>query len=130
MYAAGWVERTYAECLRRAEGLLFEGERVLVDASFREEAQRRAFLEAAARWGVPGLFLLCQAEPGVVRERPAGRRDDASDADWSIHLKSAEAWEEPGCPTGSVLRAVPTGGTREQACDLALAVLRGEGLSA
>ena len=51
VYAAEWTERTYVECLRRAEGLLFEGKRVLVDANFRQEAQRRAFLEAASRWG-------------------------------------------------------------------------------
>src|SRR5262249_13214037 len=28
IYTAAWSDRTYAECLRRAEALLFEGERV------------------------------------------------------------------------------------------------------
>src|SRR5262249_27518035 len=60
IYAPEWTERTYAECLRRAEARLFEGERVLVDASFRFEANRRQFLEAAVRWGVSAVFLLCQ----------------------------------------------------------------------
>ena len=54
IYAPEWTERTYAECLRRAEALLFEGERVLVDASFREEAKRRPFLEAADAVGRAG----------------------------------------------------------------------------
>jgi predicted kinase len=48
IYTPAWTERTYAECLVRAEKLLFEGNRVVVDASFGEEAQRRAFLGAAA----------------------------------------------------------------------------------
>ena len=124
IYTAEWTERTYAECLRRAEGLLFEGERVLVDANFREEAWRRAFLEAATRWGVPGGLLLCQAEPDVVRERLASRRDDASDADWPVYLKAVETWEEPGPRTRSALQTVSTGGSVERALSQAADVLR------
>jgi len=124
IYTAGWTERTYAECLRRAEGLLFEGERVLVDANVREEARRRAFLEAATRWGVPGLFVLCQAEPDVVRKRLASRRDDASDADWPIYLKAVETWEEPGPRTRSAVLTVSTGGTVEAALSQAADALR------
>ena len=124
IYAAEWTERTYAECLRRAEGLLFEGERVLVDANFREEAWRRAFLEAATRWGVPGGLLLCQAEPDVVRERLASRRDDASDADWPVYLKAVETWEEPGPRTRSALQTVSTGGSVEAALSQAADALR------
>ncbi len=124
IYTAEWTERTYAECLRRAEGLLFEGKRVLVDANFREEARRRAFLEAAARGGVPGTFLLCQAEPDVVRQRLASRRGDASDADWPVYLKAAEIWEAPGPRTRSVLQTVPTGGSVEHMLSQAVEFLR------
>jgi aminoglycoside phosphotransferase family enzyme/predicted kinase len=124
MYAAEWTERTYAECLRRTEGLLFEGERVLVDANFREEAWRRAFLEAATRWGVPGGLLLCQAAPDVVRERLASRRDDASDADWSVYLKAVETWEEPGPRTRAALQTLSTGGSVERALSQAADALR------
>ena len=53
IYTAEWTKRTYAECLRRAEELLYSGERVLVDANFREENQRRMFLDSALRCGVP-----------------------------------------------------------------------------
>src|SRR6185312_13485577 len=88
IYTAEWTERTYAECLRRAEGLMFEGKRALVDANFRDEAWRRAFLEAAIRLGVPGAFLLCEADPAVVAERLARRRGDASDADWPVYVKA------------------------------------------
>src|SRR5262249_55631567 len=37
IYTPEWTDRTYAECLRRAEAELFEGRRVLVDASFAAE---------------------------------------------------------------------------------------------
>lgn len=124
IYAAEWTERTYAECLRRAEGLLFEGERVLVDANFREEAWRWAFLEAATRWSVLGGLLLCQAEPDVVRDRLASRRDDASDADWPVYLRAVETWEEPGPRTRSALQTVSTGGSVEAAFSQAANALR------
>jgi predicted kinase len=123
IYTAEWTERTYAECLRRAEGLLFEGKRVLVDANFREEAWRRAFLEAATRFGVPGAFLLCRAEPNVVRERLASRGEDASDADWPIYLKAVATWEKPGPVTQPVLHELAAEGSREQTLGQALEVL-------
>src|SRR5262249_54499476 len=37
IYSSAWTDRTYAECLDRAEKLLFQGKRVIVDATFREE---------------------------------------------------------------------------------------------
>ncbi len=128
LYTPEWNERTYAECLRRAEALLFEGRRVVVDASFREEAQRRAFLEAAARWKVPGVFLLCQVEPSVARRRMAQRVNDASDADWSIYLQAAEAWEAPQPRTQSALRQINASGTRAETLDRALTILVEAGL--
>ncbi len=128
IYTPEWNERTYAECLRRAEALLFEGRRVVVDASFREEARRFAFLEAAARWKVPGLFLLCQVEPDVARQRLAQRMTDASDADWSIYLQAAEAWEATQPRTQSALRQINASGTRAETLDRALAILVEAGL--
>jgi predicted kinase len=128
IYTAEWTERTYAECLRRAEGLLFEGNRVLVDANFREDRHRRAFLKAAIRWGVPGAFLLCQVGPEVVRTRLANRRGEVSDADWSVYRRAAQAWEEPGPLTRSVLRTINTDGTREHVLDTTVAIIQHLGL--
>jgi aminoglycoside phosphotransferase family enzyme/predicted kinase len=99
IYSPEWTERTYIECLRRAEQMLFEGERVLVDANFREDARRRSFVEAARRLGVPAVILLCRTEPAVVRERLLARHGDASDADWVVYQRAAEQWEEPGPDT-------------------------------
>jgi predicted kinase len=123
IYTAEWNQRTYDECLRRAEALLFEGKRVIVDASFREEARRREFLSAAARWGVPRLLLACQAEAAIIRQRLAARRGDASDADWATHLAAAERWEQAGPQTQQATHRIETGGSRDDALAAARAVL-------
>ena len=74
------------------------------------------------------LLLLCRAEPAVVRARLERRRDDASDADWSVYLEAAARWEEPGPLTRPVTREIATGGSREEALALALEALRELGL--
>jgi predicted kinase len=120
-YAPLVTRRTYEECLRRAESLLFEGRRVVVDATFREDSQRRAFLDAARRWAVPTVFFVCQADPDLSRRRLAERRGDASDADWSVYLRLAEQWEPPGPGISPV--DLPTHGNLEQVVEQALGVL-------
>jgi aminoglycoside phosphotransferase family enzyme/predicted kinase len=124
LYTPKWGRRTYAECLRRAEALLFEGRRVLVDANFRREEQRRLFLDRAGRWAVPALLLLCRADPAEIRERLARRHGDASDADWSVFAKLAAEWEESGAATRPWCREVVTTGAREQALAGGLGALR------
>jgi aminoglycoside phosphotransferase family enzyme/predicted kinase len=96
IYSPEWSDRTYAECLRRAQSLLFEGKRVLVDANFRDDGRRQAFLQAAVEWGVRGAMLLCEASPENVRARLQKRRQDVSDATWEIYQKAAEKWQAPG----------------------------------
>jgi aminoglycoside phosphotransferase family enzyme/predicted kinase len=128
LYTAEWNERTYADCLRRAEELLFEGKRVLIDATFREQSHRRLFLDAAHRWAIAGCLILCQADPDVVRNRLAGRRGDASDADIAIHAEIARRWEQPDLPTRELTRTIDTGGTRSHSLAQALGVLRQFGL--
>jgi aminoglycoside phosphotransferase family enzyme/predicted kinase len=128
-YTVGWTERTYAECLRRAEALLFEGRRVLVDASFRAEAHRRLFLDAAIRWGLPALFLLCQAQPERARQRLAQRRGDVSDADCAVYVQAAASWEEAPTTTRQLTCVLSTDGTPEQTVAAALEELRTRSLS-
>ena len=130
IYTPQWTKRTYSECLRRAEALLFEGQRVVVDASFVAQAYRRRFLELAVRSGVPGVLLLCHADPAVVRTRLESRRDDASDADWRIYLEAAQRWEEPHPDTPGIFREIDTGPDAPVALAHALEVLREQGLIA
>jgi aminoglycoside phosphotransferase family enzyme/predicted kinase len=129
LYAPDWNERTYAECLRRSEESIFRGERVIVDGSFREEGRRRTFLEAARRWGVPGLLLICRAEDPTVRRRLAGRRGNVSDADWQVYLRAAEVWEEPTGALSPRVRPLPRGATPAEVLRAAAAALRKEGLA-
>jgi aminoglycoside phosphotransferase family enzyme/predicted kinase len=124
IYGPDWTRRTYAECSRRADALLFGGKRVAVDASFGREGDRRDFLELAGRRGVPSAFLLCQADPAVIRARIEGRRHDPSDADWSIHREAAARWEEPGPTTRRATWEIAAGGERELTLSLAFGVLR------
>ncbi|MGE3805121.1 MAG: AAA family ATPase [Gemmataceae bacterium] len=120
VYSPEWHERTYAECLRRAEAMLFHGGRVLIDATFRDEGQRQAFLAAAHRHGVPGLLLLCQADAAVVKQRLAERQGDASDADWAVYEEAARDWQvEESAST----RIINTGGSVEQSLKQALHLL-------
>jgi predicted kinase len=124
LYSPECTERTYAECLRRAEEHLLAGRRVIVDANFRREAQRLPFLEAASRWGVPAVVLLCEAKPETVRERLAARRGDASDADADVYARVAGDWEEPGREVGWVVRRASTDGPPEEGLRRACEVLR------
>ena len=128
LYAPEWTERTYDECLRRAGDLLFEGHRVIVDASFREDVYRQRFLEAATGWGVPAIWLDCQAEPEVIRRRLQLRRGDASDADWKIYEAAAAHWDPPGVKTARAGHAINTEGSIQEMTDAAIDVLRSQGL--
>lgn len=129
IYTPEWTKRTYAECLRRADELLFHGERVLVDANFREENQRRMFLDSARRWGVSTAFLLCETEPELVRIRLAKRSGDASDADWSVYKNAVETWEDVGSETRARLQTINTGEALELALRNTLSVLQKQGLA-
>jgi len=95
-YSHEWNQRTYSECRRRAEELLANGERVIVDATFRTEEYRQAFVYLADEMRTPVVLLICQANAATVKERMERRRNDVSDADWQVHLKAASLWEEPG----------------------------------
>jgi aminoglycoside phosphotransferase family enzyme/predicted kinase len=94
LYTPQWNDRTYGECLMRAEELLWNGQPVVVDANFREDSKRRMFMEAAQRMGVPALLLLCKADDEAARQRLAQRHGDISDADWAVRQRVAELWED------------------------------------
>ncbi|QDU21689.1 bifunctional aminoglycoside phosphotransferase/ATP-binding protein [Urbifossiella limnaea] len=123
LYDPAHTERTYAECLKRADALLFEGKRVLLDATFRAAARRRAVVELARTWRVPVLGVVCEARPETVRERLAARTGDASDATWQTYLKQLGEWEIGGADT----LAVTTDGDAD-AVGAVTAALRASGL--
>lgn len=93
IYADAWTQRTYAELLARAERLFWQGRRVLIDANFHDDGMRRRFLDAARQWAIPAFFVHCQADPTVIQQRLATRRDDASDADWRVYQLLESSWQ-------------------------------------
>jgi len=129
IYTPEWNERTYGECLTRARQLLFGGGRVLVDASFKEERRRLAFVDAARDWGVPVRILECVSAAGLVRERLTQRRNDPSDADWRIYEHVRSTWDDFGLRTRAVHTRIDTSGTPEQSLALAVAALRAADLA-
>ncbi len=122
-YSAEWTERTYRECVRRAAAQLNEGKRALIDATFRDEAERTRALDAAQQWGVPGLLLICQADPAVVKDRLDRRRNDASDADWAIYLETARRWEPLAPRTERLAHVINSGQDSPTPLDQAIEVL-------
>jgi aminoglycoside phosphotransferase family enzyme/predicted kinase len=132
IYTAAFTERTYDACLDKAREAVFAGERVVVSATFRDEAQREAFLREAHALGVPGLFFECDLPRDVVLDRIAARQErggDASDADAGIYDHVASQWEPLGDFVRGRAHRVPTT-TRDASRRRALEILAGYGLVA
>jgi aminoglycoside phosphotransferase family enzyme/predicted kinase len=108
IYTEAWTERTYSELLRRAEELLWKGERVIVDANYRQDVWRVRFLGAARTWGVPCVFLHCHAAPDVLRQRLQTRTGDVSDADWKVYQELEASWQPSSPPIERVAFTVDT----------------------
>jgi predicted kinase len=99
LYGQGATEATYAALREGAEARLAQGASVIVDASFREEARRREFLELALRHGAAPLFVEVRASAEVVAGRLAARQakgGSISDGRPELAAVQAAAWEDAG----------------------------------
>jgi aminoglycoside phosphotransferase family enzyme/predicted kinase len=124
-YSDVWTDRTYTECLRWAERELFDGRRVIVDATFKEDDRRCEFLALARRLCVPAVLFVCEASPDATRQRLAARTGDVSDADWRVY--EATGWDAPSPEIAPALVTIST----EPGADptaAAVATLRARGL--
>jgi hypothetical protein len=130
IYTPAWNDRTYDECLARAKQLLFSGARVLVDASFKEERRRLAFVDAARDWGVPVRILECVSPPALVQNRLARRTRDPSDADWTIYEHVRATWEPHGSRTAELHDTIDTSSSPADSLANALTALAACGLAA
>jgi aminoglycoside phosphotransferase family enzyme/predicted kinase len=95
-YVPAVTEKTYKALLEEAEALLFEGRRVLVDASFSDAARRGEFLRLAIAMGVPCRFIECVIDDPTARKRLRARVADASEADFAVRRKMSRRWQPPG----------------------------------
>ena len=88
-YEPELTEKVYAEVLRRAEVVLASGRPVVVDASFRSRAMRRAAQDLASRHNVPFRFIECRADPSVCRSRLAARAGERGVSDGRLEIFDA-----------------------------------------
>ncbi len=128
IYTSEWNDRTYDACLKKAESLLFQGKRVVVDASFAEEKRRIAFLNSARAWGVPSLLLLCTADETEIKSRLSRPRENFSDAGWTIYQQAVKRFEKLGSATPQNTRTIETTGLPEQSVQTALNILAETGV--
>lgn len=124
IYTDQWNQRTYAECLQRAEQMLFDGKRVIVDANFRVDADRVCFLEAAKSMGVRSGMLVCETASDIVQKRLSKRSGDASDADWSVYLRAVKSWEELSATSKASMLVIDTGASVDASLAAAMKCLQ------
>ncbi len=90
IYTEEMTSRVYKEMVRRAEDVIREGKRVVLDATFLKKWQRDLVRERVS----DPLFILVQCDEKVVKKR-LGKRVDVSDADFGIYLRQKESFEKP-----------------------------------
>jgi hypothetical protein len=85
-YDPSFTDRVYEEVRRRAGVVLASGRPVVIDASFRSAAMRRAVRELAAAYDVPFRFVECRADPDVCRARLRARERELSVSDGRLAI--------------------------------------------
>jgi aminoglycoside phosphotransferase family enzyme/predicted kinase len=83
-YAESFNRRTYAELGRLADGELAHARGVIVDATFRNDADRAAFLDALGGLPDDAVVVECRAPLSVRLERARRRSRGLSDADAGV----------------------------------------------
>jgi predicted kinase len=75
IYSEDFSRRTYTEMLRLAQGHLAAGS-VILDGSYKRAEERKRVRQLAHGGGVQVLFVYCECDPGVARERLGIRLTD------------------------------------------------------
>jgi uncharacterized protein len=86
VYSPEFTERVYAEVLSRAACVLRSGRSVVIDATFRSAAKRKAARELAASLGANFRFVECVAPADVCRSRLAARAQGQSVSDGRVEI--------------------------------------------
>jgi hypothetical protein len=129
IYTVEWNDRTYAGLRERAEALLFEGRRVVVEASFCEERRRLPFVEMARSLAVPCFFMECRAGETTVRDRLSRRSGDVSDAGIEVYELAKQHWEPPGERISGLHHVISTEGEPEETLKSAMRMIQEAGLA-
>lgn len=106
LYTAEQSAKTYDAMLSTAGEALARGRSVVVDAGFRQRAQRAPFLALAHARRVPAVILFVDPPAEVVRQRLHARvasGDSASDADVGVYESCRASFEPPAIEEGARL---------------------------
>ncbi len=95
IYSADFTAATYKALAEEAARALREGGGVIIDATYRDDAERMRLRNAARLVGVPIVFVECALGDEQVRQRLAARAqqpDAVSDATWETYLQHKMAF--------------------------------------
>uniref|UniRef100_K3WFH1 Aminoglycoside phosphotransferase domain-containing protein n=1 Tax=Globisporangium ultimum (strain ATCC 200006 / CBS 805.95 / DAOM BR144) TaxID=431595 RepID=K3WFH1_GLOUD len=93
IYSPAVTKQTYDEILIRSIMHLRQGERVVVDATFRDRALRERFIKAAHEEGAMFAFIICECDREIIRGRLLARKNDLSDATWVVYEQMEKVWD-------------------------------------
>jgi len=127
-YAPARTAEVYRECLARADAVVREGGRALIDATFHAEEPRREALDLARRRRVPCAHLDLAIGRAEALRRIAGRTGDPSEADAAVHDALVAAWEATSKGTAAMREEVRAEGSPAEVLARAEAALRRRGL--
>jgi aminoglycoside phosphotransferase family enzyme/predicted kinase len=119
IYDAEHTAATYGALAQAAREQLARGRSVIVDAGFRQRAQRAPFLALARELAVPTAVLWVDPGPAALRERLAKRAADArsvSDADAEVSAAAGRSFEPPKPEEGAVVIKWSDGASDEEQC--------------
>ena len=91
IYAPQFTAATYAGLLDEAASALKSGTGAIIDATFKDHAERLRFRDLARRMAVPIVFAECAISDQQAKSRLDARAlqpDAVSDATWDIYLRA------------------------------------------
>lgn len=109
-YGDGERQQVYEEMFRRARARLERGGEVILDATFEKRRNRDQAAAVAGAVGAEFEIFEVTCSEEETRKRLAARSGDASDADWSVYLRSRAAFE----PLAEPRVTIDTSGTRAE----------------
>ncbi|GMF35812.1 unnamed protein product [Phytophthora lilii] len=128
LYSPEMTQRTYDEILKLCIKHLRKGERVVVDATFRDPIQRQRFVGAARTEGALFAIIMCECDREIIKGRMLSRKNDISDATWEIYEHMEKSWHFPERDTMTECGVVNTEKEKELTLRRAQLFLRKVGL--
>ncbi|EEY59385.1 uncharacterized protein PITG_11407 [Phytophthora infestans T30-4] len=128
LYSPEMTRRTYDEVLQQCVKHLRKGERVVVDATFRDPVQRQRFITTARTEGALFAFIMCECDREIIKGRMLARKNDMSDATWEVYEYMERTWSYPERDTMTECTVVNTEKERELTLRRAQLFLRKIGL--